>query len=276
MAIPEFDWRTVTFQLINGVTLKGGYAGLRETDPNTRDVELHETILSGDLNEDDVEVTDPYDSPDEPTRADNSCHVVTITGPVVLDGVVITGGHAFDRIAGDENHSSPGMGGGLWLTGEGITIRDCVFKSNFAAEGGGGLYAEHADLLLASCTFYRNVAGSTSTSREGRGGGMMLYGASAVLINCVLSENGGAWGGGIYSSNPPITRGGFPRLRGRFSPKTLALCYPTNTSLLIFEARQHPGMARQTLQMSSVSWHHCLRKHVTKVWVFCSNAAALA
>jgi hypothetical protein len=28
MAIPGFDWRTVTFQLVNGTAIRGGYAGL--------------------------------------------------------------------------------------------------------------------------------------------------------------------------------------------------------------------------------------------------------
>jgi len=38
VAIPEFDWRTTTFKLINGVTLKGGYAGFDEPDPNWSDI----------------------------------------------------------------------------------------------------------------------------------------------------------------------------------------------------------------------------------------------
>ena len=53
VAIPEFDWRTTTFQLINGVALRGGFAGFGEIDPDARDIESYETILSGDLNGDD-------------------------------------------------------------------------------------------------------------------------------------------------------------------------------------------------------------------------------
>src|SRR4030042_5564477 len=47
VAIPEFDWRTTTFQLINGVALIGGYAGLGSWDPNTREIEQHENIHNG-------------------------------------------------------------------------------------------------------------------------------------------------------------------------------------------------------------------------------------
>ena len=52
-AIPEFGWRATTFQLINGVTLQGGYAGFGAPDPNVRDIGLYRIILSGDLDEDD-------------------------------------------------------------------------------------------------------------------------------------------------------------------------------------------------------------------------------
>ena len=45
--------RETTFQLINGVTIKGGYAGFAEPDSNARDIEVYETILNGDLNADD-------------------------------------------------------------------------------------------------------------------------------------------------------------------------------------------------------------------------------
>ena len=48
--------RTATFQLINGVTLKGGYAGFGEPEPNAHDVELYETILSGDLDGNDIDI----------------------------------------------------------------------------------------------------------------------------------------------------------------------------------------------------------------------------
>ena len=64
--------RTAAFQLINGVSLKGGYAGFGEPDPNVRDFELYESILSGDLDGNDVDVNEPADLRDEPTRGENS------------------------------------------------------------------------------------------------------------------------------------------------------------------------------------------------------------
>ncbi len=51
---------------------RGRDAGFDETDSHARDVGLYETILSGDLNADDVDVTGLWDLMDESTRAENS------------------------------------------------------------------------------------------------------------------------------------------------------------------------------------------------------------
>jgi hypothetical protein len=58
--------RRATFQLINSVILKGGYAGLGMPDPNERDIAKYETILTGDLSSNDVDVKEP-ETPPEPT-----------------------------------------------------------------------------------------------------------------------------------------------------------------------------------------------------------------
>jgi len=89
--------REATFQLIDGVTIKGGYAGAGSPDPNARDFEIYETILTGDLKSNDAEVSTADDLLGEPTRTDNSYHVVTGTGAdstAILDGFTITGGNA--------------------------------------------------------------------------------------------------------------------------------------------------------------------------------------
>ena len=189
MAIPEFDWRAATFELAHNLTLRGGYAGLGEMDPNAWDAALYETVLSGDLEADDPEVSSPSDLSDEMSRTNNSYHVLTITGPVILEGIVVVGGHATGPTAAG--------GGGLWVTGEGVVIRNCVFKGNFAVEGGGAIFGDKADLLLESCTFY----GNSAAPDRGVGGGLMLQEIHAVLADCVFSENRAAWGGAVHSSS---------------------------------------------------------------------------
>jgi len=193
MAIPEFDWRTTTFQLINGVTLKGGYAGLTAPDPNTRGIELYETILSGDLNGDDADVADPRDLFDEPTRAENSYHVVTGSGTdetAALDGFRITGANA--------NVFPNNDGGGFFNWHGAPFFSNCAFEGN-AAEHGGGMYnAGNSSPTLTNCTFSANWGGY--------GGAMYNNASDPALLNCLLAGNmARAYGGGLSNSRSNVT-----------------------------------------------------------------------
>jgi len=229
--------RTATFQLISGVILKGGFAGFGEPDPNARDIEEYETILSGDLDGNDVDVNDLYDLLDEPTRAENSYHVVTGSNTdsnTVLDGFTITAGNdnryglppvpgyppaRLSYGAGMCNHSgSPtlanctlirntanGRGGGMFNGDESSpTLTNCIFGENSAAAGGGMCNEDESSPTITNCTFSGNIAeGEMAT-----GGGMGNYSSSPILTNCTFSGNSASYeGGGIYnySSSTNIT-----------------------------------------------------------------------
>ena len=72
-------------------------AGAGKVDPNIRDINKFETILSGDLASDDIDFTNLSELTDEPSRAENSYHVVTgqgIDASAVLDGFTITAGNS--------------------------------------------------------------------------------------------------------------------------------------------------------------------------------------
>jgi len=116
-AIPEFDWRTITFQLINDVTLMGGYAGVDDADQNAHDIRLYQTILPGDLNGDDgLNFTG---------NSENCYHVVTgsrTDNTAVLDGFVVTGGNANNPTW--KRHFN---GGGLYNIDGSVIIRNCIF-----------------------------------------------------------------------------------------------------------------------------------------------------
>ena len=197
--------RNETFQLINGVTLAGGYAGvgyggLDRPDPNQRDIELYETILSGDLNGDDVEVIDPCDLIDEPTRTENSYHVVTgnfTDETAVLKGFTITGGNA--------NGDSEKHGGGIIIEESNPTLTNCTFSGNSAEWDGGGMCNKrNSSPILTNCTFSGNLA------KEG--GGICNYGDSPTLTNCTFSGNAAELeGGGMCnrSDNPILTNNTF-------------------------------------------------------------------
>jgi hypothetical protein len=198
VGIPELDWRLCTFQLINGVTVKGGYAGFGEPYPNARDIELYETILSGDLDGDDVEVNDPCDLENEPTRAENSYHVISAhetDETAVLDGFTITAGNAkVRRLPGPQNY-----GGGMHNLGANPTVTNCTFSGNVAYDGGSGMVNFGSSPTVTNCTFSGNFSYS--------GGGMYNYVSSPTVTNCAFLNNAGWTGGGMYNntSSPTVT-----------------------------------------------------------------------
>src|SRR5690606_3396880 len=100
--------RTATFSLKSGVALIGGFAGF-ETSVSQRDVAANETILSGDIDQDDT-----YGSgwnwwqAGWSFNAGNSYHVVTGSGAdasAVLDGFSILAGVGADPL----NHRGAGL-----------------------------------------------------------------------------------------------------------------------------------------------------------------------
>jgi hypothetical protein len=195
--------RTATFLLINGVAIYGGYAGVGEPKPNERDIELYETILSGDIRM-------PGDI------SDNSYHVVTGSGcdeTAVLDGFIITAGNAngsnpYDRGGGLYNyHSSPtlynctfsgnsagGDGGGMFNWNSSPTLAYCTFSGNSAHKGGGMHNRQYSDPRITNCTFIANSAG-------GEGGGMRNKESGPTVTNCTFSGNSSGFnGGGIQNA----------------------------------------------------------------------------
>ena len=159
--------REAAFELINGVTIAGGYAGIDASDLNARDIELYETILSGDLNGDDAE---------DPNRPENSYHVLIGSGTdraAVLDGVIITGGNA----------------NGPKLDDDPLDI--------YRLQSGGGMFTQEGSPILTNCTFRGNVGGLV--------GGMSNYMSSVTLTNCTFSDNGGWGAGGMSNEGSNVT-----------------------------------------------------------------------
>ena len=195
-----------SFQLINDVTIVGGYAGFGESDPNTRDVELYETILSGDLNGNDIEVNDPCDMLlAEFNRGDNSNTIIkgsNTNASALLDGFTITGGYSTGISMGPLNG-----GAGMYIASGSPTIINCTFKGNATSQAGGGMYNIAGSPTLIDCKFENNYAEF--------GAGMYntytIYipqRSKPVLINCSFNGNySGREGGSIYNfkSDPNLT-----------------------------------------------------------------------
>ncbi|MHC4497986.1 MAG: choice-of-anchor Q domain-containing protein, partial [Planctomycetota bacterium] len=197
--------RLATFVLKEDVIIKGGYAGFGEPDPDARDIDAYKTVLSGDMNGDDVEVNDPCDLLTEASRADNCYHVVTSRwidpyGPnTVLDGFTITGGNADGQYPDWEL----GLGGGMYIRESSPTVINCTFTENSARYGGGGMDNESGWPYLINCTFSRNFSDW---------GGGLANGARPTLIDCtfignVSSNKGGAMACG--DGSPPMNNCSF-------------------------------------------------------------------
>ena len=137
-----------TCQVFSGITLTGGYAGLGAPDPNDRDPALYETILTGDLWDNDL----PMAGGGHPSLGENSLHVLTANGSdLVVDGFVIRGG---------VTNTNDEVGAVRW---------------------GPGLLVIAADVSVHSCTFTGNVT-------AGDGGAVALYlGSQVVMTDCVVS-----------------------------------------------------------------------------------------
>ena len=185
--------RTVAFVVGDDLHVLGGYRGLSgDGRPDDRDIDLFETILSGDLEEN--------DGPDFANTDDNSNHVVETTGSgtesllegfTIRDGCACTGNNAQRR------------GAGIYHPGGAHTIRQCRIIDNKTNEFGGGVYAL-GPITMQECVVADNLC-------QGKGGGLYMkrFGPdSAHLSSTVVSGNVADEGGGVWvESGAPMFDG---------------------------------------------------------------------
>jgi len=211
--------RKASFKLKSGVAIYGGFPS-GGGDWEDRDPNSYETILSGDLLGNDLEVGDPCDLLNDPCRAENSYSVVLserCNSMGILDGFTITGGNANgpgwyrgDQAGGGmyNYHGGPSIstcifkgnssvtdGGGMYNLWSRPTLTNCTFSGNFAPQGGGAIYNHEVQaLMLTNCTFRGNSAN--------HGGGMGNYITRPTITNCTFIANSASQqGGGIYNSD---------------------------------------------------------------------------
>jgi hypothetical protein len=164
------DDRAVSFVLVQGVGLYGGFDGTEE-ERDERDWGANPTVLSGAIGV-------PGDG------SDNSYHVVLGADDAVLDGFTITGG----RADGDHPHQG---GGGMLNENASPTVANCVFLDNAASRWGGGIYDMLSQTIVRDCVFIGNSADE--------GGGLMNVHGFTEAIGCVFAGNSATCGGGVMS-----------------------------------------------------------------------------
>ncbi|NLE57715.1 MAG: hypothetical protein GX616_05095, partial [Planctomycetes bacterium] len=205
--------RLASFQLRNGLALRGGYAGYGHPSPDDRDFAEYEAVLSGDLS--------ANDGPNFTYNGENSYHVVvagSADASAILDGFTITAGNA---------NGDGSVGGGMRIQAASPTIINCTFRANtassaagiynyqnghptvtnclfidnWATNNGAGLHTSQANVTAINCRFIGNRCGGS-----GNGAGMTLSSAGgSSVVNCLFSGNTGGMGAGAYCSYATAT-----------------------------------------------------------------------
>lgn len=224
--------RSASFVLKNGVALYGGFTGT-ESQRSERDWASHLTILSGDIDQNDINNDGNFIAETwEDVQGNNVYHVVTGTNldaNTVLDGFVITAGLA--DTASFSNH----LGGAIYLTSSSPRLVNLQISGNLAIAGGGlAMLAGSAPQLL-NVTFQGNRATS--------GGAIYTYESTPQIETAVFRENSSVGdGGGVYSvlSQVTILQGQFQRNVASYSGGAIfsleseltlrSLLYQENTS----------------------------------------------
>lgn len=176
--------RDASFQLLDGIIVKGGYAGNGESYPHFRDIKLFRTILSGNIGDGSV--------------SDNSRHIVTGADNSVIDGFIIK--EAYGSGTAMESYG----GGMLNYQKTNVVVSNCMFYYNWARFGG-AIYNAESQIELINCLFHYNSAGYN--------GGAVRDNASTILVeNCTFTYNeantegaGGYTGGGMNELNSDTT-----------------------------------------------------------------------
>ena len=155
-----------TFYRINksNISIYGGFAGT-ETVITDRIIGANETILSGDLNGDDINVSGFFNNYSNGTRnTDNTYRVIAIDAlgeNLLLDGLTISDAH---------NNASSTSPGAAILKDDSVnnlTLRNCILRNNVARNFSAGLHADfnlantngtRGSLVIDRCQFINNMS----------------------------------------------------------------------------------------------------------------------
>lgn len=223
-----------SFRVEPGRALYGGFAG-GESVRAARDPASRDSILSGDIDANDLRTAAGITASADDIRGSNSTHVVIVDGnaaPVladtVLDGFVITAGDAAGgegggllcrTLASGGAHCSPSLrrlrfrgnratyGGGLYIRGvAGASseprLEAVEFSGNEATNSGGAIYndgnAGNASPSIRGALFHGNHAYSAggAITNAGLGSGR----STPLLVNVTFAANSAKYGGAMFST----------------------------------------------------------------------------
>ena len=185
--------KNASFVLQDGVSLYGGFAGgetvLSQSDPDT-----HLSILSGDLQKNDVNTDGNAISESPSDLVDRTNHAIVLEANgvenVTLDGLIVTAGYP--------NSPSSNDYGGFWISSvDTLTIT----RSRFLGNDGALAMEDSTNIQIDECTFSGNYRGLVASC-------ISIVNSSPAISNCQFTgniQNRAASVRGI-SSSPTFTR----------------------------------------------------------------------
>lgn len=207
--------RSSTFALVDGVPVRGGFAGFASGFPYEQNPVATPTILSADLEGNDLVGFGQ--------RADNAFHVVTAGASGGLqstrfrmEAMTIRGGHAviqaglpvadavgagvrlrsgsleFVSVTIKDNWANQG-GGVDGSTGTHLLLTDSAISGNKSTTKGGGVHAA-GTVSLHACDFTQNVS-------TNEGGGLRAIGPWCEAVGCTFTSNAASFSAAIDSTN---------------------------------------------------------------------------
>ena len=206
------------FVLPSGVAMYGGFEGT-ETSRDKLGTGKHKyqmtylTTLVGDININDEANKEQIIYPENPTRTDNSTHVLTLNigvtdnntnsnnAPTIVSGFQIAAGNAQGKVT-----DSAGRGGGIYVVNKSsrnsdsnadkraFQITQCNIANNFAMRGG-AIYVDasctNEQSSISYCGLFNNVAGRRGAS-DNEGAGIWADGTVTIYnTNINNNTNGG-------------------------------------------------------------------------------------
>lgn len=201
--------------LNKNIKMYGGFLGT-EANENERNAEVNVTIISGDINQDDIQG-------DTINRLDNAMHLLfldtLVNNNTIIDGFTFRNGHA-----DNQNGSGNSRRAGAILSYGSPIIKNCSFIENYGYFAG-AVYprgTEASNTIIDQCKFNSNKGGFgasiytvtasnlqilntefTNNSADFNAGAVYTNQANTQIINCQFSDNETGTdnrGGAIYNT----------------------------------------------------------------------------
>ncbi len=238
---------TASFALTDGVEIYGGFAGT-ETERSQRQPRVNVTVLSGDIDRNDVTDGQEVVTTTDNITGSNARHVIFNRGvsrTAVLDGFTIT--------AGDVNVGGfcPGnCGGGMFNIRSSPVMSQISFRGNRAGGHGGGMVNwENSHPKMSQVSFSGNSAAT-------HGGGMHNDSSSPEMSQVSFSGNFALVGGGMFNesgSNPEMSQVSFSGNRANNGGGMFNANSNPQISNSIFWGNAASGLMNASAQIANLS-----------------------